>query len=99
MHCVHNSFDTIYSVLQIALSWKSFTVANLKCNLLEKIHGWMVLLYGQSLLHRLFHWNSFTVTNQSAKLQNFSTSNDLQYTVFSYLVTTQVNPRSIRTTN
>ena len=45
----------------------SFTVAKLNVNSLESIRGWTVVLYGQSLLHRLFHWKSFTVTNQSAK--------------------------------
>ena len=52
-------------------------VAKLNCNSLETIHGWMVVLYGQSLLHRLFHWKSFTVTNRSAK----AAMNDLQYTI------------------
>ena len=42
---------------------KSFTVAKLNCNSLENICGWMVVLYGQSLLHRLFNWKKFAVTN------------------------------------
>ena len=60
--------------------WKSFAVVEINCNSLENIHGCMVILYGQ-LLHRLFHWKSFAVTNRSAKTTKFSTSNDLQYTV------------------
>ena len=40
---------------------KSFTVAKLNGNSMENIHGWMVVLYGQSLLHSLFHWKSFVV--------------------------------------
>ena len=51
------------------------------CNSLENIFNWMVVLYGQSILHRLFHWKSFMVTNRSVKTRNFSTSNDLQYMV------------------
>ena len=47
--------------------WKGFVVAKLNCNSLENIHGWTVVLYVQSLLHRLFHWKSFTVTSRSAK--------------------------------
>ena len=42
-------------------------VAELNCNSLENIHGWMVVLYGQSLLHRPFYWKGFMVTDQSAK--------------------------------
>ena len=47
--------------------WENFVVAELNCNSLKNIHGWMVVLYGQSLLHGLFHWKSFTVTDRSAK--------------------------------
>ena len=43
--------------------WISFAAAKLNCNSLENICGWTVVLYGQSLLHRLFHWKSFVVTN------------------------------------
>ena len=46
------------------LRWKSF--AKLNCNSLENIRRWMVVLYHQSLLHRLFHWKS-VVTNYSTK--------------------------------
>ena len=49
------------------LRWKSFTVVEINCNSLENIHGCMVILYGQTLLHRLFHWKSFAVTDQSMK--------------------------------
>ena len=53
--------DTVYC------KSKSFAVVEINCNLLENIHGCMVILYGQTLLHRLFHWKSFAVTNQSTK--------------------------------
>ena len=58
--------------------WKSFAVEKLNCNSLENIRGWMVIFYGQDILHRQFHWKCFVVTNRYAKPQNFSTSNDLQ---------------------
>ena len=29
--------------------WKSLVVAKLNCNSVENTHGWMVVLYGQSL--------------------------------------------------
>ena len=61
--------------------WKCFAVAGLNFHSLENIHGWTVVLHGQSLLHKLFHWRSFAVPIDLRKLQNFSTSNDLQYTV------------------
>ena len=54
-------------------------VAELNFNSLENFRGWMVVLHGQSLLHRLFHWKSFAVPIDPRKPQNFSTSNDLQY--------------------
>ena len=56
-------------------------VAELKFNSLENFHDWTVVLHGQSLLHKLFHWKSFTVPIDPQKPCNFSTSNDLQYTV------------------
>ena len=43
-------------------------VVEIYCNSLENIHGCMVILYGQTLLHRLFHWKSVTVTDQSTKI-------------------------------
>lgn len=43
---------------------KNFVVAKLKSNWLENIHGCMVVLYGQSFLHRLLHWKSSVVTDQ-----------------------------------
>ena len=46
---------------------ENFTVAKLNCNSLENICGWMVVLHGQDLLHRLFHWKSFAVTDWSTK--------------------------------
>ena len=49
---------------------KSFEVEKFcSCsNSLENIHSWTVVLYGQSLLHKLFHWKSFWVTDRSTKL-------------------------------
>ena len=44
------------TILQIVQGGKFSWYAKLNCNLLENINGWMVVLYGQSLLHRLFHW-------------------------------------------
>ena len=41
--------------------------AKINCSVLENIRGWMVVLHGQSLLHWLFHWESFVVTDQSTK--------------------------------
>ena len=55
------SATTIYIYIANHLRWKSFAVAKLNYNLLETISGWTVVLYGQSLLYRLFHWKSFTV--------------------------------------
>ena len=49
---------------------ESFTVAELNCNLLENIHSWTVVLHGQGLLQRLFHWKSFAVTDRSTKIVN-----------------------------
>ena len=43
-------------------------VTELNCNSLENICGWTVVLHDQGLLHRLFHWKSFVVTDQSTKL-------------------------------
>ena len=66
------------------LRWKSFTVVKLNFNSLDNIHGWMVVsLYGQSLLHKLFHWKGFTVTNRSSKTSKLFhlNSNNLQHTV------------------
>ena len=62
------------------LRWKSFAVAKLNFNSLENIRGWTIVLHEQGLLHRLFHWKGFVITDQSMKTTNFSTSNDLQYT-------------------
>ena len=52
---------------------------------LENFPGWTVVLHGESLLIlcKLFHWKSFAVPIDSQKPQNFSTSNDLHYTVAS----------------
>ena len=50
------------------LRWKSFAVAELNCNSLVNICSWTVVLHGQSLLHRLYHWKSFVVTAKTVKL-------------------------------
>ena len=78
---LNTDIDSYWLLLYIAnhSRWKSFAVAKLDCNSLENIRGWMAVLYGQSLLHRLFHWKSFVVTNWSMKTTKLSTSNNLQY--------------------
>ena len=63
---------------------EKFVVEKLNCNSLENIHGRMVGLYGQSLLHTLFHWKILQLPIDSWKTQNFSTMNDLQYTLILY---------------
>ena len=50
--------------------WKSFAVVEMNCNSLENVHGCMVILCGQTLLHSgiiAIYRKSFAVTNQSAK--------------------------------
>ena len=42
-------------------------MVDLNCNLLENTSGGTAVLYGQSLLHRLFHSVSFVVTDRSVK--------------------------------
>ena len=54
------------------LRWKSLAVAKLNYILLENICGWMVVLHGQNLLHTLFHWKSFAVTDRSTKTATLS---------------------------
>ena len=54
----------VNTVIANCSRWKSFVVAKLNCNLLENICSWIVVMYGQNLLHRLFH---FAVTDWSAK--------------------------------
>ena len=56
----------------------------INCNSLENILGWMVVLYGQSLLHMLFHWKSLTVTNRSTQTAKPFHLEDLQYMYDSY---------------
>ena len=59
-----------------SIYFKSFEVESsvaieMNCNLLENIHSYIVILCGQTVLHRtllLFHWKSFMVTNQSVKI-------------------------------
>ena len=56
-----------YRILQIVQGGKVLQYAKLNYNLLENIHGWTVILYGQSLLRKPFHWKSFAVTDRSVK--------------------------------
>ena len=60
---------------------KSFVVADIKCNLLENIRGWTVVMHDQGLLHMLATSLEKLVTDHLRKPQNFSASNNLQYTV------------------
>ena len=67
------------------LRWKNFVVVEINYNLLENIHGCVVVLCGQTLLHRdviTFSPEKFC-SYQSAceNLKSVSTSNDLQYTI------------------
>ena len=68
--------DTAYCKL---FEEKSLAVVEMNCDSLENICGCMVVCL-TTLLHKgiMCVWKSFTATDQSA---NFSTSNDLQYTV------------------
>ena len=78
------------------LRWKGFAIVEMECNSLEKIHSCMVVLCGQTLLHRgiiaisLEEFN-LVVTDRSTKTVNFSTSNDLQYTVIYCIKLCQVH--------
>ena len=45
-----------YRILQIVQGRKVSRYVKLDFNLLENICGWTIVLYGQSLLYRLFHW-------------------------------------------
>ena len=69
--------------------WKSFTVAELNCNSLETICSWTIVLHGQGLLQRLFHWKSSRLaTDWSMKTVKLSILNDLQCTVTTYVNST-----------
>ena len=60
------SFQFLVQLPYIAncLSGKTFAVC---CNSLENSCGYTSILYSQSLLHKLFHWKNFAITDQSAK--------------------------------
>ena len=78
------------------LRWKGFAIVEMECNSLEKIHSCMVVLCSQTLLHRgiiaisLEEFN-LAVTDRFTKTVNFSTSNDLQYTVMYCIKLCQVH--------
>ena len=61
--------------------WKSFVVAEMKCNSLENFCSCIVVLCICTRILSLIHWKSFVFTNWSAKLWNFSTSTNFQYMV------------------
>ena len=80
------------------LRWKGFAIVEMECNSLEKIHSCMVVhvLCGQTLLHRgiiaiSLEVFNLAVTDRSTKTVNFSTSNDLQYTVIYCIKLCQVH--------
>ena len=50
------------------MSW----CAKLNCNLLENIHSWMIVLYGQNLLHRLMATDRSTKTVKLFHLEQFA---------------------------
>ena len=58
--------------------WKSFTVVELNCNSLENVHSWMVVCMAKA---DYFTGKVYWLPIDLQKLQNFSTSNDFQYTV------------------
>ena len=60
----------IYTVYCKSFKVENFCGVEMNCNSLDNIHGYMVVLCGQILLHRDI---IVTVTDQSAKTQNFST--------------------------
>ena len=62
-----NAYLVLPTVYCKSFKVKGFVIADINCNSLENIHGWMVVLHDQGLLHRLLHWKSFTVADQSAK--------------------------------
>ena len=60
--CCH--INTIYCKL---FEVGKFCSCKTQTNSLENIHGWTVVLYSQSLLHRLFYWKSFAITDRFVK--------------------------------
>ena len=65
--CIYFSPIDLKTIQYKLFEVESFTVVKLNCIILESIWGWIVILYGQSLLDRLFHWKSFTITDRSTK--------------------------------
>ena len=63
----------IYTVYCKSFKVENFCGVEMNCNSLDNIHGYMVVLCGQILLHSDI---IVTVTDQSAKTQNFSTLNN-----------------------
>ena len=55
------------AILQIIRGGKVLHV-KLNCNFLENIHSWMVVLYGQGLLHRLEKFCSYWSIHGTVKL-------------------------------
>ena len=76
------------------LRWKGFATVEMECNSLEKIRSCMVVLCGQTLLHRgiiAISLEELVDTDRSTKTVNVSTSNDLQYTVIYCIKLCQVH--------
>ena len=78
------------------LRWKGFATVEMECNSLEKIRSCTVVLCGQTLLHRgiiaiSLEVFNLVVTDRSTKTVNFSTSNDLQYTIIYCIKLCQVH--------
>ena len=64
----------MYTVYCKSFKVENFCGVEVNCNSLDNVHGYMVVLCGQTLLHRGI---IATVPNRSAKTQNFSTLNNL----------------------
>ena len=65
MYVTSWEYSYFYTIPCATLYCKLFEVESFV--VVELIHTWTAVLYGESLLHRLFHCKSFTVTNQSVK--------------------------------
>ena len=61
--------------------WKSFMVAELNCNSLENICGWPFFFYNLLSEGNYFTGKVSRLPTNPQKPRNFSTSNNLQYTV------------------
>ena len=63
-------------------------VAKLNCNLLENIHGWTVasLVWPKPIIAQAISLEKFYGHRLIHKIANFSTANDLQYTIYVWAI-------------